>query len=124
MGDRGQVKLIFGVRSIYFYSQSGGGSLLADVQRAIAKRLRWDDSEYLARIIFDTITEGEHDTETGFGIGLTPHIDIENPFVCVDLQNQEVWEENAPYVRGGLTIEEPLTFEEFVDLHIGGIQDE
>ena len=88
MGDKGQVKLIYGHNeSIYLYSHWGGCDLLQDVQDALKRKWRWEDSEYLGRIIFDAIISGTHDTETGFGIGFRVRSDIEHPLVVVDLDN-------------------------------------
>ena len=38
----------------------------------LAKKWRWDDPPYLARIIFDVMTKGSRDEETGFGISTSP----------------------------------------------------
>ena len=72
MGDRGQVK----INGVYLYTHWGATNLVEDVQRAIAKKWRWGDDEYLARIILDEIVGDEQKTETGYGIGTTEHNDI------------------------------------------------
>lgn len=56
---------------VYLYTHWTGSRLPLAVQRALKKRLRWGDAQYLARIIFDVMTEGQHDEETGFGISST-----------------------------------------------------
>ena len=72
MGDRGQVK----VGEIYLYTHWGAYKLIDDVYSALKKHWRWNDPCYLARIIFDEMTLGMHDEETGFGICGNQHGDI------------------------------------------------
>ena len=57
---------------VYLYTHWGAGQLPGIVKRALAKKWRWDDPSYLARIIFDVMTEGSRDEETGFGISTSP----------------------------------------------------
>ena len=76
MGDRGQV--LIEDTGVYLYTHWGASNLIDVVKKAIAKRWRWDDSEYLARIIFCEMINGEEENilnETGFGIGVTKHGD-------------------------------------------------
>lgn len=86
MGDRGQVK----IGKVYLYTHWGGSNLKEDVKTALAKRWRWEDDEYLARIIFDVMTHGQNGEETGFGIGTSMHGDLNNPLVEVDCDKREV----------------------------------
>lgn len=74
MGDRGQV--LIKDEKVYLYTHWGASDMEADVKRAMAKQWRWDDPEYLGRIIFDEMVH-THNTETGYGIGTTEHGDIE-----------------------------------------------
>lgn len=65
MGDRGQVQ----INGVYLYTHWGASELIENVQKAIRKRRRWDDYEYLTRIIFDVMKGDDTTSETGFGIG-------------------------------------------------------
>lgn len=120
MGDRGQVKLIFKGGEIYFYSHWGGTEILQQVQQAIAKRWRWDDPEYLARIIFDCIKGNDTTSETSYGIGMWVHGDLEHPLVCVDLEGNKVWEEttNERVNEPRIPKKKPLSFKEFCSFEI------
>ena len=71
MGDRGQVLVKKDDKDsgVYLYTHWGASGLIEDVRKALAKRWRWNDTLYLTRIIFDVMTENDHDSETGFGIG-------------------------------------------------------
>lgn len=74
MGDKAQVKIINGDEPpIWLYTHWHGSSLRDAVHRAIKRKQRWDDSEYLTRIIFCEMLRmdgpGALTEETGFGIG-------------------------------------------------------
>lgn len=101
MGARAQV--LIQDEGVYLYTHWGSGSLGEDLKRALAKRWRWTDPEYLARIIFDEM-KGADFEETGYGIGTSAHGDLDyEPFV-VNCHDQTV---TTPE---GVT----MTFEEFV----------
>ena len=90
MGERAQVKIIDGWSGkvcCYLYTHCGAWELPEVVQRALSKELRWDDEEYLARIIFCEMVKGDEDGETGYGIGSSQHGDIQR-LVEVDCRGQ------------------------------------
>jgi hypothetical protein len=68
------------------------------VQNAISKNVRWDDEEYLTRIVFDSMKSemeaylkrkyGE-EPHTGYGIGTSQHGDIEY-LVTIDCAAQQI----------------------------------
>ncbi len=72
MGDRANVlvKDRAGDKGVYLYTHWEGTELPATLQRALAKRCRWDDPAYLARIIFCEMVKGQEAEETGYGIAL------------------------------------------------------
>lgn len=79
MGDRGQVLVLQrGSKDagVYLYTHWGASDLVQDVEKAIAKKWRWNDPDYLARIIFDVMTAECHGEETGYGIGIEMAGDI------------------------------------------------
>jgi len=88
MGDRAQV--LIKDENVYLYTHWGGTALENTVRDALALRERWDDSEYLARIIFCHMTDGSpvNDT-TGFGIGGYEHGDI-HTLITVNCADQVV----------------------------------
>jgi hypothetical protein len=91
MGDRGQVliKSWDGKKGVYLYTHWGATRLVKNVERAIKKKWRWDDPSYLARIIFDVMTEDSHGEETGYGIDAEMHGDIWR-LIIVDCNNRTV----------------------------------
>jgi hypothetical protein len=78
---------------IYLYSHWGGSELPTVLQKALAKRWRWADPAYLARIIFDEMIEGEGGNETGYGIS-TFQPDNEHLILVVNCQSQTVTAES------------------------------
>lgn len=92
MGARAQIKIIEneGDPAVFLYTHWGARTILATLQRALARRQRWDDPEYLARIIFSEMIRDDINGETGFGIGTTEHGDLYFPPVEVDVNNKTV----------------------------------
>lgn len=72
MGDRANILIggSFGddFRGVYLYTHWGGSELPMTLQSALKKRWRWDDEQYLARIIFCEMVKGDETGETGYGI--------------------------------------------------------
>ncbi len=62
---------------VYLYQHYDGYNLPNVVKSALSKGQRWDDSEYLARIIFCEMVKSDIGGSTGYGIGSTRHSDIE-----------------------------------------------
>ena len=96
MGTRSQVHFVNS--GVYLYQHWDGDLLSSRVQRGLSLNERWDDEEYLTRIIFDSMkseTEAYLKKEygekpyTGFGIGTDRHWDIEY-LVEIDVEKQTV----------------------------------
>ena len=104
MGDRGQV--FIESKGIYLYTHWGAWELIEAVKRALAKRWRWDDHEYLARIIFDEMIGEDFKTETGYGIGTTRHDDIWR-LITITKNNKVIVNDNDKIIFND-------TFEEFI----------
>ena len=106
MGDRGNIviKQDGGKGEIYLYSHWGGEELPKTLRAALVRgKGCWDDSPYLARIIFCEMVKGHEMSETGFGIS-TYECDNEHDLLIVDPDKQTV-------TAGAKT----LTFLEFTD---------
>jgi hypothetical protein len=123
MGCRGQVKIKddCGNGSVYLYTHWGAEELKEDVALVLARGKRWDDCEYLARMIFDQM-KGNDFGSTGFGIGTSEHGDIEE-LIMIDCENQQVswwkihtWEEDQDEEEDSEGWE-CCSFEEYIELH-------
>jgi hypothetical protein len=86
MGDRGNI-IIKQKREegqISFYTHWSGSDLPRIVANALDRgRSRWNDEDYLNRIIFCELLEGDLEGTTGFGIGISAAADA-NTIVIVD----------------------------------------
>jgi hypothetical protein len=86
MGERGNICVRQRDGEVWFYTHWYGNQTFKAVCNALAKRERWDDESYLARIIFDSLLalSPQRDETTGFGIGLY-EMDPNYPPVYVDV---------------------------------------
>lgn len=76
---------------MWFYSHWSGDTHADAVRRALKFQSRWNDDQYLARIIFDAfVPKKSHGEDTGFGIS-TSIGDNEHPIVVVDIPKQWVY---------------------------------
>ena len=103
MGDRGHV--LIEDNGVYLYSHWGASELVEIVKKALARRLRWDDPEYLARIIFCEMVKGQESEETGFGIGTAKHEDVWR-VVKVNCGDKTVTVEDNEKVEAKVSFEE------------------
>lgn len=115
MGDRAQVKIL--PEGVYLYTHWGGTELAQTVQTALKRQDRWDDEEYLTRIIFSTMIKNEIDGDTGYGISTSQHGDISN-LVIVDTGTQQVtiktgYDKMKQVFKG--------SFEEFINENVSGL---
>ncbi len=72
MGDRANVAIREDDKVVWLYTHWSGSELPETVRLAIARKQRWDDAAYRARIVFCTMVEGAEKEETGFGIWTDP----------------------------------------------------
>ena len=105
MGDRGHVHIED--TGVWLYTHWGASRLEDDVASALARRLRWMDPEYLARIIFDVMIGTQQGTETGFGIGTHQHGDTWK-HIHINCEERTVTVDQPPWEG---------SFEEFVEKH-------
>jgi len=90
MGDRSNVVVVDeSGGAVWFYSHWRGKSAFLRAQEAIAKRWRWGDASYLARIVYDAIVVGEEGSESGFGISTAP-TSSEYPVLAIFLGPKKV----------------------------------
>jgi hypothetical protein len=121
MGDRGNIGIRNANRTVWFYTHHFGSDMKELVREALARKLRWDDPPYLARIIFCNLIQhcGGLEGESGTGIDTAPN-DNEHPFLIVDTAKQLVYEE--PDMREGFEYlrkqkcMKPKTFEAFIKM--------
>jgi hypothetical protein len=93
MGDRGNIVVKDGNSKVYLYSH-WCGSQLPEIARASLKRGkdRWNDGQYLARILFTDMINGDNGT-TGYGISSVICDGGETVIVDCDAQTVEAYDD-------------------------------
>lgn len=75
---------------IYMYTHWGGHELAEVLQQALIRGAsRWDDEQYLGRILFSELIKDNPEELTGIGLS-TYLCDNEHPIIHVDSETQEV----------------------------------
>ena len=111
MGDRANIVITgcFNDGEVFLYTHWRGSEYEETLRAALAKRWRWTDPSYLARIIFAEMTKGSEGGETGFGISASMG-DNSYPLLVVDCEKQEVrWE-----TEDTRAVEKRQSFEDFI----------
>jgi len=68
MGDRGNIIVKDGESTVYLYTHWSGSNLPESIQASLKRgKDRWTDGQYLARILFDDMVQGDRGL-TGYGI--------------------------------------------------------
>lgn len=119
MGDRGNI--VIKQRQpegsyLYFYTHWNGSEIAETVQNALKRgKERWDDEQYLARIIFCEMIKDDVMATDGYGIS-TSMGDNEHDFIVVDVDKQTVSRvsEGDP----GKKPKKSWSFDKFVELNI------
>lgn len=101
MGERGQI--LIKDTGVYLYTHWGGHGLKEMLQNVLSRNVRWNDEEYLSRIIFSEMIKDEIDGETGYGIGTMEHGDLNYPLLIIDVKKQTIKEQSKTW-----------TFEKFI----------
>jgi hypothetical protein len=109
--NSGQVEIIGPFGRVYLYTHDYAKNLVAFVHESLSRRVRWDDPDYLSRIIFcSMIPYNEINNEQGFGIGTQMYVDI-NLLITIDTTSQTI--EISSYGSGVDNIK--MAIEDFVE---------
>lgn len=88
--NSGQVEIVSPFGRVYLYTHDHADKLISDVYAALKKGVRWDDPDYLAKMVFCHMLPLEcWQDEKGFGIGTQLYTDI-NILVTLDTNRQVV----------------------------------
>lgn len=108
--NSGQVEVISLYGRVYLYTHDTARNLLANVYNILSKERRWDDPDYLSRMIFcEMIPEAFWNKETGFGIGTQLYADVEL-LVSLDTVNQKITVSSGLHEFDNFS----MTFKEFL----------
>jgi len=116
MGDRSNIVIQEdNGNRIFLYGHWMGEDSINIAHNVLSRKARWNDAPYLARMLFNKMTEGSPDTETGYGISTTM-CDNEYPIIVLEPHTQTAWLEEYKW-DGSKSFEvmtPTVTFEEFV----------
>ena len=118
MGDRSNVIIIHDAaktKRTYLYCHWEGTDAFIKVRNALARRARWTDSAYLARIVFCALVKGREHEETGFGISPSP-TNSDHELCVIDVPNQRVSFHDYGDNNGLNRPNRSYSFEQFVKL--------
>jgi hypothetical protein len=120
MGDRANAVVKDGKDTgVFIYTHRSGYVLPLKVQKALQKKWRWNDVQYLTRIIYDEVVRGHERTETGFGLTTTIW-DNGHKIIVVDPDNSQVLFVPEPEESDCGIFDSPAshswTFEEYISL--------
>lgn len=117
MGERGNIVITkddnMFPHPVFFYTHWSGYLVKPILQTALRRgQERWDDPQYLARIIFCEMVKGDPQGVTGFGI-TTAIGDSGYPLLCVNMDERTVCELDS---RNDLSakVKKKWTFEQFI----------
>lgn len=69
MGDRGNIVVVDGPSKVYLYTHWSRYNLGETLRKSLIRAPdRWNDGEYLARIIFEDMIDNDRHGLTGYGI--------------------------------------------------------
>ena len=92
MGDRGNIVIEADGQTfpheVYLYTHWDGSNVKKTLKKALVKgRDRWDDPQYLARVIFQTLIDGDQNVT---GYGLSTKMGDGGTEIYVNLEQQKV----------------------------------
>lgn len=115
MGNRANILVKESVDGgVYLYTHSDGDNVPFVLKSVLRRRVRWDDTQYLTRIIFDELTMGHRGDETGYGISSFVG-DGSDRVLMVDIKNQCV-------MRGDSCLDVNISFEDYIKTSIKEIK--
>jgi hypothetical protein len=95
------------------YTHSTADDLINVVNNVLSKNVRWDDPDYLARMIFcKMIPVEDWDNENGFGIGTQLYMDIQM-LISLDTVHQTIKISSSfeKYITNSIT----MSFDDFIN---------
>lgn len=117
MGDRANivVQQANGDR-IYLYGHWMGADAINVTTEVLSRRTRWADESYLTRMLFNKMTAGDEEGETGYGIATYPVDNDGYPFIVLKPETMTIFleKDNRWYDKPNEAITPEIGFEEFL----------
>jgi hypothetical protein len=114
----GQVEIIGPYGRLYLYTHNTAHTLVSEVYEAMSQKKRWDDPDYLSKMIFCRMMPLEcWMEEVGYGIGTQLYADI-NLLVTVDTVNQTITIQSATNLYDKFH----MSFNEFINSYLNNAE--
>jgi hypothetical protein len=111
--NSGQIEIIGPYGRVYLYCHNTANELVNVVDEVLSRKVRWDDPDYLARMIFcRMIPQKNWNDELGFGIGTQLYADV-NMLLSLDTVHQTIKISSSfeTYIVHSVS----MSFEDFID---------
>ena len=111
--NTGQIEIVGPYGRVYLYSHNTANELVRVVSDVLSRQVRWDDPDYLSRMIFcRMIPKNKWDDELGFGIGTQLYKDV-NMLITLDTVHQTIKISSAfeTYITNSIT----MSFDDFLN---------
>ncbi len=88
--NTGQIEITGPYGRVYLYTHNTASDLINIVSDVLSRQVRWDDPDYLARMIFcRMVPKDKWNDELGFGIGTQLYKDV-NMLISLDTVHQSI----------------------------------
>jgi len=88
--DSGQIEVISPFGRVYLYTHEQAEVLVQQVHDVLSQKIRWDDPDYLSRMLFCNMIPKENwYGEKGYGIGTEQYVDV-NLLISIDTTNNHI----------------------------------
>jgi hypothetical protein len=111
--NTGQIEIVGPYGRVYLYSHNTANELVSVVSDVLSRQVRWDDPDYLSRMLFcRLIPKNKWDDELGFGIGTQLYRDV-NMLITLDTVHQTIKISSAfeTYITNSIT----MSFDDFLN---------
>jgi hypothetical protein len=111
--NTGQIEVVGPYGRVYLYSHNTANELVSVVSDVLSRQVRWDDPDYLSRMIFcRMVPKNKWDDELGFGIGTQLYRDV-NMLISLDTVHQTIKISSAfeTYITNSIT----MSFDDFLN---------
>jgi hypothetical protein len=111
--NTGQIEIVGPYGRVYLYTHETANELINVVSDVLCRVARWDDPDYLARMIFcRMIPKNKWDDELGFGIGTQLYKDV-NMLISLDTVHHTI--KISSYFDSSATRGISMHFEDFIN---------
>lgn len=110
----GQVEIVGPYGRVYLYTHNTAHTLVSEVFEALSQRKRWNDADYLSKMVFCRMIPLEcWKQDTGYGIGTQLYADV-NLLITLDTVKQNITIQSATDMYDKFH----MSFDDFVNSYV------